>query len=448
VYSLDLLAAGYAGQLKYRQAAETLARAIGVIEAIQWTPPKNLQISIFERYATALDNLDRHSEAAGWHAKVAALGESESPAGSRTERDSGFEPPASEPPSGSWPSRTPECDPAACLAKVDARLRQLYDHLENDEITDDFEEERDTRRKQFELWRRVVDDCERRVRPMKASMTSAESACRLPREQRALVVNAKKSFERGTLLQNEADFHKAISAFEEALPAFRDLLGADDFWYAETLGKMADIWERNGRYAEAKSALVKALPAYRAGLEEVHPWYVERLQQLAACNIALAAYDEAERELQQSLELARKGEGEDPWLADDTPLAAERQRNLARLYVARDRFPAAETAVGPALTVFDRMLPKGYENYTECLWLLAVARSRQGKDAVAAAASSRAIELIETFGCPPRHVPYADLLDQHAASLRRLKRTDEAARFESQSRVLRAAESQAKTRVQ
>ena len=243
-------------------------------------------------------------------------------------------------------------------------------------------------------------------------------------------------------MRNDNDFAKAISFLEEEARALRELRGTHDIHYAWTLACIADTWERNQRYREAKSALESAVPAYRAALNESHPIYVERLQQLAACNLALGVYDEAERQLHECEQVARKLAGDEAMFAEDERIAAQRHRNLAHLYEAHRRFPEAEAEAERAEATFTRFLPEGYENCAECLWLLAVARSRQNKHARAFAASSRAIQLIETFGCAPRRVPYSDLLEQHATSLRELNRGDWAARFESQARELRAAKPQ------
>jgi S1-C subfamily serine protease len=129
--------------------------------------------------------------------------------------------------------------------------------------------------------------------------------------------------------------------------------GASSSWYGFAitanvgrLVSLAQLYERQGREAEAEPLYNRALDIYQKAFGPEHPEVAKQLGNLASVYVAQANFSEAERLFKRVLALDEKV------LGPDNVEVANELNNLADVYRAQDRFAEAAQLSGRALTIF------------------------------------------------------------------------------------------------
>lgn len=314
-------------------------------------------------------------------------------------------------------------------------IRQLEQRISVHFSANNFAEEREARAEYTAFLEKVFGANDWRTVTQRLYHASAERICKLTADQQALIVKARESSDAGVRLKGRRDYHAALSSFREALRLYKELLGDDDVWSIATLTQIAQTEQRAANFKEMKTIWTELVPRMKALYGEKSPCYANAVQALGIANLSLGSHDEAEGRLRQSLKIHQAAFGAESYEATVSHFY------LADSYNQRGQFSKAETEAKTAATVLSRTLPDKYPEYVLALWQLAKSYRGQGRHTDAVAACARAVALIETFRRPPPDAIYADMLDDYAASLRKLSRSEEAADYAAQAETLRAKQS-------
>lgn len=324
--------------------------------------------------------------------------------------------------------RPPMDDVTRSLGQVEQRISLHF-------AANNFAEERQAREEYAAFLEKVFGANDWRTVTQRLYHASAERISKLMPDQQALIVKARESSNDGARLKGRRDYPAALSSFREALRLYKQVLGDDDVWSIATLTEIAQTEQRAANFKEMKAIWTDLTPRMKALYGERSPCYANAVQALGIANLSLGAHEDAEGQIRRSLEIHQAAFGAESYEAIISHFY------LADSYNQRSQFSKAEPEAKTAATVLARSLPEKYPEYVLALWQLAKSYRGQGKHADAVATSARAIELIEAFRRLPPNAIYADMLDDYAASLRKLNRTEEAADYAARAETLRAKES-------
>ena len=159
----------------------------------------------------------------------------------------------------------------------------------------------------------------------------------------------------------------ALEALAEASAQreLRDLAGEFEGWLgslkldgsadlAQSLDRLARIYEKQGRYREALPLYRRSLQIYEQQLGADHPAVATSLNNLAALYEVQGRYEEAEPLYQRSLQIREQQ------LGANHPDVAASLNNLALLYQDQGRYGEAELLYIRALETWVKTLPVGH----------------------------------------------------------------------------------------
>ena len=180
---------------------------------------------------------------------------------------------------------------------------------------------------------------------------------------------AKRLFDYGKFLQDNNQFHKIETYYQEGLDICERLAKAHPETYgakvALTLNNLAALYSNTQRFDQAEEYFLRALEIYER-LAKAHPEAYEAYVAMTLNNLALLykntqRFDQAEEYFLRALEIYER-------LAKAYPEAyvATTLNNLALLYSDTQRFDKAEEYYLRALEIYERLAkahPEAYEAY-------------------------------------------------------------------------------------
>ena len=221
----------------------------------------------------------------------------------------------------------------------------------------------------------------------------------------------------GLAIFQQGRYAEAEQAFARALSLQEALGGESDPALAKTLNNLALVQRAQGRTLEARATLQRTLDLENrtAGIDP--RVLAATTASLGAVYYDLGQYATAERLFQQSL----------TWMenAGDEGGRAATLGYLARFEMGRKDFAAAETRLGDALGIRERLFGPDHPKTAETRTALAQVRSLEGKDVEAEAGFRQAIEALERSGGDGNPQLSSPLL-RYADHLRRQGRYDDA----------------------
>jgi tetratricopeptide (TPR) repeat protein len=180
----------------------------------------------------------------------------------------------------------------------------------------------------------------------------------------------------------EALFLEALAVRKQAPAAGEGRLG-----YAETLNNLGLLAIDQGRLPQAARYLEEALAAYRRLLGEDHPRSVRVLGNVAVVSFLRGDYARAAALYGKVLEIRRRV------LGPDHPDLARTWSTLGAIEEKLGRWPAAEASVRQALALRERLSLTADADYAEALASLAGIVAERGELAEAARLYGRSLEL-------------------------------------------------------
>jgi tetratricopeptide (TPR) repeat protein len=253
---------------------------------------------------------------------------------------------------------------------------------------------------------------------------------------------AGESAELGTLHYNLGGLYKAQGRFPEAESAFNEALGI----WERTLGpehpdlalafeNLGDVCAHQGRSAEALLALRRALEILESCKQQDWVMLVV-LTKLATFYTDQERYAEAEPHLWRALELRKRLQG------DRHPKVAQNLKKLARIFRKQQKFARAEPLYRLSLSIQEKALGRGHADFIGTLADLAELYYSEGRVTEAEPLYKMSLAAFEQ-ALGEEHPHVADRLEDYAAVLRGLYRSDDAAILEARARAIRAKHSTA-----
>ena len=142
----------------------------------------------------------------------------------------------------------------------------------------------------------------------------------------------------------------------QALELWQRLLGQEHPNVASSLNNLANLYNSQGRYAEAEPLYLQALELSQRLLGQQHPHVASSLNSLALLYKSQGRYAEAEPLYLQALELRQR------LLGQEHPDVALSLNNLAYLYYSQGRYAEAEPLYLQALEIAERQLGVNHPN--------------------------------------------------------------------------------------
>jgi tetratricopeptide (TPR) repeat protein len=176
-----------------------------------------------------------------------------------------------------------------------------------------------------------------------------------------------------TVYQAQGKYAQAVDLLEQALAIQRKVLGERHPSTASSLGNLAVVYESQGKYAQAVDLLEQALAIQRKVLGERHPNTASSLGKLAVVYKSQGKYDQAVDLLEQALAIQRKVLGE------EHPSMASSLGNLAVVYWAQGKYGQAVDLYEQVLAIERKVLGEEHPNMARSLCNLALAYQAQGK---------------------------------------------------------------------
>jgi tetratricopeptide (TPR) repeat protein len=242
--------------------------------------------------------------------------------------------------------------------------------------------------------------------------------------------------------RNLLEEHKYEEATALLLPVIQQIettRGAEDTTLVKHFDLLAQIYEAQGKPADAEPLWRRSLHIRAKNLGSDHPEVIGSEDKLAMCLIPLKKFPEAETLLKKSL--AHREKAFEP---DDPKLMPSLNR-LAELYVAEGKFAEAEAAARRAVTIASATIGLQPTSVADSKRWLGAALAAQGRldDAIPlyeAALPMKKKQLPEAPHIPPKpgqisHVDYADLLKEVAAVYRKAGKEKEAKALEEQAEL-------------
>lgn len=141
---------------------------------------------------------------------------------------------------------------------------------------------------------------------------------------------------------------------------------------AETINNLAELYQAQGKYAEAEPLYQQSLSIWKQSLGKNHSRVALSINNLAALYQAQGKYAEAERLLQDSLDIWKQNLGE------NHPNVAFSLNNLAYVYIEQEKYIKAETFLQKSLDIW-KLLGDNHPNVALSLNNLALLYIKQGR---------------------------------------------------------------------
>jgi CHAT domain-containing protein/Tfp pilus assembly protein PilF len=214
------------------------------------------------------------------------------------------------------------------------------------------------------------------------------------------------------LYENQGDYAKAASLCREALQIRKQVLGERHPAYAYSLSNLAMLYDVQGDYARAEPLYRQAVEIYRQVLGdlqvgELHLDYATTLNSLAFLYQDQGEYGKAESLFRQALKIEKQVLGE------RHPDYATSLNKLSVLYYAQGEYAQAEPLCRQALAICKQVLGTRHPDYATSLNNLAMVYKSQGEYARAEPLLRQALEIQKQVH-GERHLDYATSLNNLA----------------------------------
>ena len=183
---------------------------------------------------------------------------------------------------------------------------------------------------------------------------------------------ARSCNEVGIRFMNDARYSDAETLLVHALGTCQRVDGETDHT-ATSIGNLAMLYTKQGRYKEAEAMYVEKLAMRRKTLPEDHPDIANSLGSLALLYMNQGRYDEAEPMYVKALAMSRKT------LPEDHPSIARGINYLASVYHAQGRYEKAGGMMVEALAMQRKTLPEDHKDIANSLGNLAGLYYEQGR---------------------------------------------------------------------
>jgi CHAT domain-containing protein/Tfp pilus assembly protein PilF len=244
---------------------------------------------------------------------------------------------------------------------------------------------------EYQLWALAPGAGTKGAYSLRLQQLERTSLFELTQEERWLQ-EASKLTSRGVELQGASHFRDALEPLTLAAEFYQKLypkathpLGHRNL--AESLTKLASVYDAQGEYAKAEPLYKQALEIYRHVLGEKHPNFGATLNNLASLYQSQGDYAKAEPLYKQSLEIYRQVLGE------KHPDFATSLNNLAALYRSHGDYAKAEPLYKQAMEIRRQVLGEKHPEFATSLNNLAVLYQSQGDYAKAEPLHKRALEI-------------------------------------------------------
>ncbi|MBW4528498.1 MAG: tetratricopeptide repeat protein [Phormidium tanganyikae FI6-MK23] len=194
------------------------------------------------------------------------------------------------------------------------------------------------------------------------------------------LIRSEQSLDLATCLNWIAELYYRQGRYAEAEPLFvRSLsireqpLGCDHPDVASSLNNLANLYELQGRYAEAEPLLVRSLSIREQQLGHDHPNVALSLNNLAVLYNSQGRYAEAEPLLVRSLSIREQQ------LGHDHPNVALSLNSLGYLYYLQGRYVEAEPLWVRSLSIREQQLGRDHPDMALSLCNLAFLYNSQGR---------------------------------------------------------------------
>ncbi|MBY0525914.1 MAG: tetratricopeptide repeat protein [Gemmataceae bacterium] len=247
---------------------------------------------------------------------------------------------------------------------------------------------------------------------------------------------AKESLARSQVLMNLGRLYVVQRKLETAEPLLRlavaiqrKALENTPVVRTQALDELAACLRGRGDFAEAERLLKESVAIRQTAQGKEHLDLAPTLAQLASLYEARRRFADAEATLRQVLAIREKGQGTEHLDVATTC------HSLARVCHGQKKYKEAEELANRALAIREKELGKEHRVLAATLHLLGNVARDQGKD-TAEASYRRAIAVLEKAG-GGQQPSLAPILDDYAALLRSLKRTDDANALSERARRIR-----------
>jgi tetratricopeptide (TPR) repeat protein len=206
--------------------------------------------------------------------------------------------------------------------------------------------------------------------------------------------------------------------------------GPGDGRFIISLNNLGELYQSQGKYADAEPYRQRALELMEQQLGPEHPLVVEGLDNLAKLYWLQGKHSAAEPLAKKLLTIVEKLAG------PEHPNTAQVLNNLAEVYKAQGRYAEADNAHKHALAIRENALGESPE-VAQSLTNLAELYRAQGKYSEAEPLYKRALAIGERiFGS--EHADVVRIQEKLAQALRSMNRRAEADKLEAQVKTIRA----------
>jgi tetratricopeptide (TPR) repeat protein len=157
-----------------------------------------------------------------------------------------------------------------------------------------------------------------------------------------------------TVYQAQGKYAQAVDLLEQALAIQRKVLGEEHPSMASSLGNLAVVYWAQGKYGQAVDLYEQVLAIERKVLGEEHPNMARSLCNLALAYQAQGKYEQAVDLHEQALAIQRK------MLGEEHPSTARSLNNLAETYLALGKYEQSERLHEQALALLRKALGDGH----------------------------------------------------------------------------------------
>ena len=199
-------------------------------------------------------------------------------------------------------------------------------------------------------------------------------------------------------------YSEAERLYVQATQIFKESLGDQHPFYAQSLDNLAGIYRETGDYTKAEQLYRQAMAIRRAVLGEQHPDYATSLANLALVYDEIGDYAKAESLYRQSLSIQRAAVGE------KHPDYAVSLNNFAGLYDSMGDYSKAEPLYRQALAIRKDVLGGKHPMYALSLMNLAFLYSEAGDQQKAEPLYRQAAEILRS-ALGEKHPYYATCLN-------------------------------------
>ena len=230
------------------------------------------------------------------------------------------------------------------------------------------------------------------------------------------------------------DHANAQRLFQQALAIKEKVQGAKHPDVSVCLSRLAQVYQKQGKYAKAESLFRRALAivedAVGGGRLPENPSLVWRLNNLAQLYLSQGNYKKAEPLFRRALETVERGNG------PEHPFVAGVLNDQAKLYRDQGHYAEAKFRYQRALAIYEKLLGSEDPHVADTLNELGVCYFRQGKYPDAEPLFKRALAIQEKI-LGPEDAAVATTLENYGALLRKTNRSAEAARMQARAKSIR-----------